>query len=64
MFKFIKKYAETIDHIDIYPIISLLLFFCFFVGVLWFVKRMRKESVQHMGQLPLEDSTSTSVLHS
>ncbi|RYY38661.1 MAG: CcoQ/FixQ family Cbb3-type cytochrome c oxidase assembly chaperone [Chitinophagaceae bacterium] len=63
MFKFIKKYAETIDHIDIYPIISLLLFFCFFVGVLWFVKRMRKDAVQHMGQLPLEDSTP-SVLHS
>ena len=40
MFKFIKKYAETMDHIEIYPIISLIIFFAFFMGVLWFVKTM------------------------
>lgn len=62
MFKFIKQYAETMSNVDIYPIISLLLFFFFFVGVLWFVKRMRKESVQAISQLPLEDSVVPVVL--
>ncbi|RYY65476.1 CcoQ/FixQ family Cbb3-type cytochrome c oxidase assembly chaperone [Flaviaesturariibacter aridisoli] len=63
MFKFIKKYAETIDHIDIYPIISLLVFFLFFVVMLWFVKRMRKEAVQEISNLPLEDSAQPAPLH-
>lgn len=29
MFKFIKQYAENINHVDIYPIISLFIFFSF-----------------------------------
>jgi cytochrome c oxidase cbb3-type subunit 4 len=37
MFKFIKKYAETIDHVEIYPIISLIIFFAFFVTIIWYV---------------------------
>lgn len=55
MFKFIKKYAETIENIEIYPIISLLIFFAFFVGVLWYVLRLRQSEVNNMKQLPLDD---------
>ncbi|MFN4286785.1 MAG: CcoQ/FixQ family Cbb3-type cytochrome c oxidase assembly chaperone [Lacibacter sp.] len=55
MFKFIKKYAETIENIEIYPIISLLIFFAFFVGVLWYVLRLRQSDVNNMKQLPLDD---------
>lgn len=55
MFKFIKKYAETIDQIEIYPIISLLIFFGFFVGVLWYVIRLRQAEVNSIKQLPLDD---------
>jgi cbb3-type cytochrome oxidase subunit 3 len=54
MFKFIKKYAESIDHIEIYPVISLIIFFGFFIGVLWFVKTMKKQEVDEMKQLPLD----------
>lgn len=54
MFKFIKKYAETMDHIEIYPIISLIIFFAFFMGVLWFVKTMNKQEVDEIKQLPLD----------
>ncbi|HMO31389.1 MAG TPA: hypothetical protein PKE63_04575 [Lacibacter sp.] len=56
MFKFIKKYAETIDHIEIFPIISLVIFFGFFVGVLWYVQRMKKTETDHMKQLPLDET--------
>lgn len=55
MFKFIKKYAETIDQIEIYPIISLLIFFAFFVGVLWYVIRLQQSEVNSMKQLPLDN---------
>jgi len=54
MFKFIKKYAESIDHIEVYPIISLIIFFTFFMGVLWFVKTMNKQEVDEVKQLPLD----------
>jgi cytochrome c oxidase cbb3-type subunit 4 len=54
MFKFIKKYAETIDKIEIYPIISLLIFFLFFAGVLWFTFRMNKKDVAELKNIPLD----------
>ena len=51
MFKFIKQYTETIQGAQIYPLISLLIFFLFFVVLLWFVlntqQRARKDFVKH-----------------
>ncbi|GAB4092827.1 CcoQ/FixQ family Cbb3-type cytochrome c oxidase assembly chaperone [Flaviaesturariibacter terrae] len=64
MFKFIKQYAETMSNVDIYPIISLVIFVLFFCGVLWFVKRMRSESVAAINNLPLEDATENVSHHS
>lgn len=54
MFKFIKKYAETMDDISIYPIVSLIIFFGFFVGVLWFVKQMKKADAEQASRMPLD----------
>ena len=54
MFKFIKKYAETIDNIDIYPIISLIIFFLFFLVLLVLVKKMKQERVRLLSNLPLD----------
>lgn len=57
MFKFIKQYAETINHVDIYPMISLFIFFIFFVVLLILVKRMKKERVEILSNLPLENES-------
>ncbi len=54
MFKFIKQYAETMDHVAVYPVISLLIFFIFFVVLLVYVKKMDKQSVQVLSNIPLE----------
>ena len=54
MFKFIKQYAESIDEVNIYPIISLLIFFVFFIVVLYYVKKMDKSKVNKISRLPLE----------
>lgn len=59
MFKFIKQYAETIKDVDVYPIISLLMFFVFFVVLLVFVKKMKKERVNLLSNLPLENEELT-----
>ena len=58
MFKFIKQYAETIDHVDIYPMISLFIFFSFFIVLLVIVRKMKKERVEMLSNLPLENEAS------
>jgi len=54
MFKFIKQYAETITNANIYPLISLLIFFVFFVVLLVWVKKMKKEKVNELANIPFE----------
>jgi len=64
MFKFIKQYAETINGIDVYPIISLFIFVLFFIGVLWYVRKMDKSKVDEMKNLPLDLSDDNSYANS
>lgn len=64
MFKFIKQYAETINGIDIYPIISLFIFVLFFIGVLWYVRRMDKRQVEEIKNLPLDLTDENSYANS
>lgn len=59
MFKFIKQYAETIDNVNIYPIISLFIFLVFFVVLLVWVKKMRKEDVKELANIPFENEELT-----
>ena len=54
MFKFIKQYAEGIDGINIYPMISLVIFFVFFVVLLFYVKKMDKTTVSEISRIPLD----------
>ena len=64
MFKFIKQYAETIKGIDIYPNISLFIFFLFFIAGIWYVKKMDKKSVEEMSNLPLDLNDDNSYVNS
>ncbi len=59
MFKFIKQYAETMKNADIYPLISLFIFFLFFVVLLVFVKKMGKERVMELSNIPLDKNEPT-----
>ncbi|MEM9050897.1 MAG: CcoQ/FixQ family Cbb3-type cytochrome c oxidase assembly chaperone [Bacteroidota bacterium] len=54
MLKFIKHTMETIVGIEVFPIISFLIFFSFFIGLLIYVKRLSKSHISDMGALPLE----------
>lgn len=54
MSKIIKQYADRVEGIEAYPIFTLLLFIAFFAGVLFFVSRMGKATVERMSQLPLD----------
>jgi hypothetical protein len=60
MYKFIQDVTENIKGAEIYPMISLLIFFLFFVVLLWFVLKMSKERIKTLSNIPLEDSEKTS----
>ncbi len=54
MLKFVKENLETIVGIELYPIISLLIFFTFFVGLFWWVMTYNKKNIKFLSELPLE----------
>ncbi len=56
MLKFVKNHMESIDGIATYPMISLLIFFVFFVVLFWWVFTASKEHIKEVSELPLEDN--------
>lgn len=56
MLRFIKHHVDTIGGIEIYPLISFVIFFLFFVTVGVLVLTSRKEHIDHMGALPLDEA--------
>ena len=56
MLKFVKNHMETIDGVANYPMISLMIFFVFFVLLFWWVFTASKEHVKEMGELPLDNN--------
>lgn len=54
MLRFIKHNLTTIEGIDIYPIISLLIFTLFFAIVLTRVIRMSKAEVEELSNIPMD----------
>lgn len=56
MLKFVKKHMETIDGVEIYPMISLLIFFIFFAGLYWWVFTAKKEYIKEVSKIPLENN--------
>ena len=63
MLKFIKHNLEGIDGVEIYPIISLLLFFIVFVTMVVFVFKLPKRSIDEVSQLPLDNDNNKEFNH-
>jgi hypothetical protein len=47
---------ETIVGVEIFPLISFIIFFSFFVGLIIYVMRIKKSSIEEISALPLHDS--------
>ena len=56
MFEQIKHNMESIAGVAIYPILSLLIFFLFFVGLALWVFSYKKEKIEELSQIPLNDN--------
>ena len=55
MFKFIKGHLESITGIEIYPLISLVIFFTFFMVLFLWVFTAKKEYIKTVSNLPLDN---------
>jgi cbb3-type cytochrome oxidase subunit 3 len=55
MLRFIKGNLENIDGVQIYPLISLLIFFVFFVVLFWWVYTAKKSHIEEVSNIPLDN---------
>ncbi len=61
MLKFIKGNLENIDGVAIYPIISLLIFFIFFSVLYVWIFSAKKEYIEEVSNLPLDDDINPNI---
>lgn len=58
MLRFIKHNLTGINGVEIFPLLSLLIFVLFFAVVLTMVIRMSKSEVAELSDIPLQDGSS------
>ncbi len=61
MLRFISHSFDGMDGVEIYPIISLVLFFIVFVTMFIIVIKMPKNTYDEISQLPLDNDTNSKV---
>ena len=54
-----KDVLQSADGIGTYPMISLVIFFLFFVGLIIWVARYKKSAIEEFSQMPLNDGIVT-----
>ena len=62
MLRFIKHHMDTIQGIEIYPIISLLIFFLFFSAVVWYAVKTPEDSIHESEMLPFDDKNTDDLI--
>lgn len=56
----IKNVLEHIGGVGVYGVLSIVIFFTFFAGVLFWATRLKKDELNSMSTLPLDDSAPSS----
>jgi cytochrome c oxidase cbb3-type subunit 4 len=52
-----KNILPQIEHVAIWPVISFVIFFTFFILLLWWVFTVDKDFIRTMSRKPMEDGT-------
>ncbi len=53
-----KNILQSIDNVAVWPIISFVIFFLFFLMLLWWVFTVNKKFIDYMSKMPMEDIVS------
>ena len=61
MLKFVKNHMESITGIEIYPLISLIIFFSFFVILFWWVITAKKDYINMVSNIPLDNQNPSEL---
>jgi len=56
MFSFIKKYAESMNGVDVYPKIAMFIFLVVFVAMLLIVWKADKKYIDELEHMPLNEN--------
>ena len=59
MLKFVKHHLESMSGVEIYPIVSLTLFFTVFITMLLIVWKMPGKNIEELSNMPLDNQTNT-----
>ncbi|MFY0591109.1 cytochrome C oxidase Cbb3 [Roseivirga sp.] len=59
-----KYYFEQVENVAIWPIISLAIFFVFFIGLSIYVYKMNRDHIKHMEKMPLAKDEENPISHS
>jgi len=54
-----KEVLRSIHNIEVWPLISVVIFFIFFLALLWWALTAKQAFIKRMSHLPLEDGTPT-----
>lgn len=54
-----KNVLQGIDNIAIWPVISFIIFFVFFLALVWWAFTADKKFIQEMSNKPLEDGSES-----
>ncbi len=57
-----KNILQNIENIQVWPVISFVIFFLFFILLLWWVLTVDKKYVDEMGQLPLDNHSENNSI--
>ncbi|HEU5290474.1 MAG TPA: hypothetical protein VFU05_07535 [Cyclobacteriaceae bacterium] len=57
-----KNVLQNISDIQIWPIISFVIFFIFFLCLLWWVFSVDKKFIAKMASMPIDEQDSTSPI--
>jgi len=58
MLSYIKGHLNSIDGIEIYPLISFMIFFAFFIGLLIYVVKADRNKIQEIKNIPLDEENT------
>lgn len=62
-----KDVLQNIENVSVWPVISFVIFFLFFLVLLWWVFTADKKKIDYMKRLPMDDnfhkSSGTSLKH-
>ena len=53
-----KNVLQNIENIQVWPVISFVIFFLFFLCLLWWVFKADKDYIENMRSLPIDDSNA------